>query len=430
MGPRTSLALGGRAKGRPAMARDVVGADCTGSGGAVVPEKRSSEYARFRRSYLMAFLCAASSDWLKGPYIYRFYEARGFQPQEITVLFAAGYLSSAFFGVVAGVLTDALGRRRMCLCFCALYTLHCALHAAEGFWLLLLARAVSGVATALLFSAFEAWLVAEHGRQFPERANELAGVFATQTQGNALAAVASGVAAQLAVLAMGYAGPFAVATPLLALCAREVRKWPENAGNGQRDPREVLRAALAGMNSVVARVGLLQCLFEGSMHVFVFLWTPCLQRSGHSVPHGLVFSLYMLCMMAGGRQCAGRFRPPLGWVFAVAAACLIAPRVSEGLWGNLAAFCCFEWCVGCYFPQIAVLRSRHLSNESRGATITLFRVPFNCIVVAVLVYGRALPPQAMLSFASGALACGALACWSLPKEASVGGSGPDAAKAD
>jgi len=408
------------------MARDVASVGAKADGTA--PYKPTAEYAAFRRSYLTAFLCAASSDWLKGPYIYRFYEARGFQPQEITILFAAGYMSSAFFGVIAGVMTDALGRRRMCLAFCALYMLHALMHAASSFWVLLLARAISGVATALLFSAFEAWVVSEHRKRFPEA--DLAGLFALQTQGNALAAVASGVAAQGAVAVCGYAGPFAVAMPLLAYCAYEVRKWPENVGGQQREPGRVLRAALGGINSVVARVGLLQCLFEGSMHVFVFLWTPCLQRSGLWVPHGLVFSLYMLCMMAGGRLCSSRLRPPLGLVYAAGAAALFAPSLTERLAPGLAAFCAFEGCVGCYFPQIALLRSEHLSDESRGATITLFRVPFNFIVVAVLVYGRALPPQAMLLFASGALALGSLAYWSLPKHAAAESGKRDGAKAD
>mmetsp|Transcript_12247 Transcript_12247/g.38377 ORF Transcript_12247/g.38377 Transcript_12247/m.38377 type:complete len:403 (-) Transcript_12247:295-1503(-) len=375
----------------------------------------SAEFVAFRRSYLAAFLCASGSDWLKGPYIYRLYEARGFAAHEITLLFATGYMSSAFFGLIAGMMTDALGRRRMCLCFCALYTLHCAMHALSSLWVLLLARAVSGVATALLFSAFEAWMVAEHGRRFP--GGDLAKVFALQTQGNALVAVAAGTVAQGAVWIAGYAAPFAVALPLLAYCSYEVCKWPENVGNGQGNLRAVAKSALATMDTVVARVGMLQCIFEASMHVFVFLWTPCLQRGGLRVPHGLIFSLYMLCMMLGGRACSSGLRPSLGLVFAISACCLMVPSVSEALWCNLAAFCCFECCVGCYFPQIAFLRSQHLREESRSATMTLFRVPFNCIVVAVLIWGRSSPPQVLLGCASCALLLGAAMHRTLPPEA-------------
>mmetsp|Transcript_104784 Transcript_104784/g.291815 ORF Transcript_104784/g.291815 Transcript_104784/m.291815 type:complete len:411 (-) Transcript_104784:111-1343(-) len=410
------------------MTHDVAAASSDGKSGHAMPKQATPEWMAFQRSFLTAFLCGTGSDWLKGPYIYRLYEARGFKPQEITLLFAAGYMSSAFFGLVAGVMTDALGRRRMCLVFCALYLMHCVMHALNGFVVLLVARAVSGVATALLFSAFEAWLVAEHARRFADA--DLAALFAVQTQGNALVAVAAGAAAQGAVLLGGYGAPLALGVPLLLRCAWEVGQWPENAGCSQRDLRAVTHAAMATMSWTVARVGLLQCLFEGSMHVFVFLWTPCLQRGGLHVPHGLIFSLYMLCMMLGGRLCSGRFRPPLGLIFGIAASCLATPCLTENLWCNLAAFCCFEWCVGCYFPQIALLRSHHLDDKSRGATITLFRVPFNCIVVAVLVWGRALPPQVMLLFASGGLALGSAVYLSLAAQIAVPPSKADASKAD
>eukprot|EP00933_Yihiella_yeosuensis_P022511 TRINITY_DN17736_c0_g2_i1.p1 TRINITY_DN17736_c0_g2~~TRINITY_DN17736_c0_g2_i1.p1 ORF type:complete len:382 (-),score=33.85 TRINITY_DN17736_c0_g2_i1:130-1116(-) len=312
-------------------------------------------------------------------------------------------------------MSDVLGRRRMCLVFCFLYMLHCALHVSGSFSFLLLARVISGVATALLFSAFEAWMVSEHRKRFPNR--NISDIFAIQTQGNALSAVVAGLIAQLSVMLGGYAAPMALAIPMLAYSASEVYRWPENVGSKSSNFFGVARKAIDTLNSNVARVGVLQCLFEGSMHVFVFLWTPCLQRAFDSqeVPNGLIFSLYMVCMMIGGWQCgpSSFWTPSLGITFAVAAASLMMPSVSYWSWGNLSAFCVFEWCVGCYFPQIAVLRSRYLCEETRSCTITLFRVPFNLIVVAVLLWGRYLPPEAMLRFASFALGLGALVFYSM-----------------
>jgi len=386
---------------------------------AQVSKDRDDEaFIEFRRSYLTAFLCGASSDWLKGPYIYRFYESNGFQPEDITLLFAAGYVSSAGFGLLAGLMSDALGRKRMCLAFCALYMVHCALHVFTSFRALLLARVISGVATSLLFSAFEAWMVAEHSKRFASR--KLAETFAMQTQGNALAAVVAGMVAQAAVAVGGYGAPMVVAVPLLSYAALEISKWPENVGCKRAGLVDVAFGVVATMDLAVARVGALQCLFEGSMHIFVFLWTPCLQRAsgGQEIPNGIVFSLYMVCMMLGGRQAlpSCRWQPSLGVIFLLAAVCLLMPSLSHGLWWNLAAFCGFEWCVGCYFPQIAVLRSEFLSEQTRSATMTLFRVPFNCIVVAMLIWGRSMPPEAMLRYAAAALAVGAGAFCTLPQK--------------
>lgn len=385
-------------------------------------DKPPADFKAFRRSYLTAFLCGAASDWLKGPYIYRLYESRGFSSEEITLLFAVGYVTSAVFGLLVGIMADAFGRRRMCLCFCLLYFFHCALHASGNFYVLLTARAVSGVATALLFSAFEAWMVAEHVKHFDS--GLLAETFAVQTQGNAVVAIASGLVAQAVVMIGGYGAPFLVAMPLLVYCAFEVSGWTENVGTEKRDFAAAAKAVGATMTPQVALVGALQCLFEGAMHVFVFLWTPCLKRDGGSseVPHGLIFSLYMVCVMIGGSNVApeSKLRPSLGLVYVIGAVCLAIPSLSESFWSNLLAFCGFEWCVGCYFPQIALLRAQYLSERSRGATLTLFRVPFNFVVVIVLIWGRAFPPQMLLRGACGALATGAAAFFCLRSPASRG----------
>eukprot|EP00747_Dinoflagellata_sp_TGD_P184042 gnl/TRDRNA2_/TRDRNA2_39360_c0_seq1.p1 gnl/TRDRNA2_/TRDRNA2_39360_c0~~gnl/TRDRNA2_/TRDRNA2_39360_c0_seq1.p1 ORF type:complete len:403 (-),score=74.08 gnl/TRDRNA2_/TRDRNA2_39360_c0_seq1:140-1348(-) len=384
--------------------------------GAAKSGPRSSDFFAFRRSYLTAYLCGTAADWLKGPYIYRFYEARGFSPDEITILFVAGYASSACFGLMAGMMGDAFGRRRMCLVFCALYAAHALMHLFHSFAVLLAARVLSGVATALLFSAFEAWMVCEHGKMFPD--DDLEAIFAVQTQGNALVAVTSGLVAQGAVAVGGYVAPFAAAIPALCTCAFQVVRWPENVGNQQREVRAMVQTALSTMNSVVLRVGAMQSLFEGSMHIFVFLWTPCLARGGTEVPHGFVFAVYMLCMMAGGRYSRSKwFRLPLGVVFAIAGLCLFVPAAVDNLWFNLTAFCGFEWCVGCYYPQMAMLRSKHLDNKTRNATMTLFRVPLNFIVVFVLIWGRSVEPRRMLVFTTVCLFINTALYYSISLEA-------------
>merc|ERR1712124_229605 len=168
-------------------------------------------------------------------------------------------------------------------------------------------------------------------------------------------------------------------------------QWPENVGSKAKNMSQVARNVIAQLDTGVVRVGALQCAFEGSMHIFVFLWTPCLQVGGQALPYGLVFSLYMVCMMIGGWQSSPSnyyWQPSLAAVFSVAAFALLVPSALQSVWWRLAGFCCFEWCVGCYFPQIALLRSELLHEQTRSATITLFRVPFNCIVVVTLLWGR------------------------------------------
>ena len=54
------------------------------------------------------------------------------------------------------------GRKRAGLLYVATYTLGCLTKHGNNFGVLLVGRIFCGVATSLLYSAFESWLVAEH----------------------------------------------------------------------------------------------------------------------------------------------------------------------------------------------------------------------------------------------------------------------------
>jgi len=56
------------------------------------------------------------------------------------------------------------GRKRACVTYCITYILSCMTKHSPQYKVLLLGRILGGVATSLLFSAFESWLVAEHNR--------------------------------------------------------------------------------------------------------------------------------------------------------------------------------------------------------------------------------------------------------------------------
>jgi len=54
------------------------------------------------------------------------------------------------------------GRKRAALIYCVTYTLGCLTKHVNNFWVLCGGRVLCGIATSLLFSAFESWLVSEH----------------------------------------------------------------------------------------------------------------------------------------------------------------------------------------------------------------------------------------------------------------------------
>lgn len=133
-----------------------------------------------------------AGDWLQGPYVYYLYSTYGYGKGEIGQLFIAGFGSSMLFGTIVGSLADKQwddfsvyyciflrtchsffsvshasypeirGRKRACVTYCITYILSCITKHSPQYKVLMLGRILGGIATSLLFSAFESWLVAEH----------------------------------------------------------------------------------------------------------------------------------------------------------------------------------------------------------------------------------------------------------------------------
>ena len=208
---------------------------------------------------------------------------------------------------------DRYGRKRMCLAYAVVYSLACLTKHSPRFGVLLAGRVLAGVATSLLFSAFEAWLVAAHAAKGFDAAL-LGSVFSDATlYGNGLAAIVAGVVASLLVdgLGLGLTAPFDLAILCFSAGGALVAfRWDENFGAARRAEAGSLTAQLKVALGVVRRdrrvllLGGCQALFEATMYTFVFLWTPALSPRGESVPHGFVFATFMLCCMIGS-SCVG-----------------------------------------------------------------------------------------------------------------------------
>ncbi|CAI0441799.1 unnamed protein product [Linum tenue] len=111
----------------------------------------------FKNNYLVVYSLMMAGDWLQGPYVYYLYSQYGYGKGDIGQLFIAGFGSSMLFGTIVGS-----GRKRACVTYCITYILSCITKHSPHYKVLMLGRVLGGIATSLLFSAFESWLVAEH----------------------------------------------------------------------------------------------------------------------------------------------------------------------------------------------------------------------------------------------------------------------------
>lgn len=356
-------------------------------------------FGGFQVKYLAIYLINMAADWLQGPYIYALYESYGFEKGDIALLFIAGFFSSMVFGTFVGAAADKYGRKLMCVLFGLFYAASCITKLWADFYILLLGRILSGIATSLLFSVFEAWMVYEHNKR-GFSSEGLSQTFSYATFGNGIVAILSGLGSSAVAEKYGYVGPFMVALGLLLLGSILVfLLWGENYGDTTVDVSGTFSNAVNTLktDSKVMLLGIVQSLFEASMYTFVFMWTPALQeteedgREPEPLPFGLIFASYMVAIMLGSSvfkilvvkyhvvaESVGKF------VFGTAACSLLIPVITSNKSLITLAFITFEMMCGMYFPCMGTLRGKYVPEASRAAIMNIFRVPLNLLVVLVL----------------------------------------------
>eukprot|EP00854_Cymbomonas_tetramitiformis_P021749 gene21749-26160_t len=407
-------------------------------------EKMATIFLAFRNNYLVVYSLMMAGDWLQGPYVYALYSHYGYSKGDIGKLFIAGFGSSMIFGTIVGSLADKYGRKKCALTYVVTYILSCVTKHSPDYWILMLGRFFGGIATSLLFSAFESWLVAEHFKRGFE-AQWLSNTFSKAVfLGNGLMAILCGLLANFLVdnLHLGPVAPFDASATVLLIGGIVIHTtWSENFGdNSGNVPLSVQfsKAATAiASDPKIALLGAMQSLFEGSMYTFVFLWTPALSPRGEDIPHGFIFATMMLACMCGSSIAArlmNKSGPPaekyMQYVFVLSAFALLIPvwfsvqdiPVVEGIHVGgitfdgqvqLFGFLVFEACVGIFWPSIMSMRSKYIPEESRSTIMNFFRIPLNLFVCIVLYNVSMFSLASMFAMCSSFLLVAAACQWKL-----------------
>ncbi|KAK6011433.1 hypothetical protein OSTOST_23478, partial [Ostertagia ostertagi] len=249
---------------------------------------------------LYEYVMLSAGDWLQGPHVYALYQSYGMSKHQIELLFIAGFGSSLLFGTVIGSFADKFGRRNNCVIYGILYGCSCITKHFASIEILMVGRFLGGIATSILYSAFESWLVYEHNKRgFSE--NLLGTIFSHAALGNSLIAILSGVAAQFAL-----SNAYVIRAPfdcLLMVCSDEcllyLKTWrPKITAMKRLLASTFLQSIRTNVN--VLCLGLVQSLFEGSMYTFVLEWTPALSQATFApIPHGYIFASFMVATMMG-----------------------------------------------------------------------------------------------------------------------------------
>ncbi|KAJ3015962.1 UNVERIFIED_CONTAM: Molybdate-anion transporter [Siphonaria sp. JEL0065] len=410
------------------------------SGDHTGDSKTEARLMSFRINFLTVYLLNMFGDWLQGPYLYALYRSYGYSVGAIGQLFVFGFLSSAIFGTLIGSMADKYGRRNLSYVFAVSYALSCATKLSPNFAILAFGRILGGIATSLLFSVFESWMISEHfSRGFSEA--ELSDTFAYTTFGNGLAAILSGIVANSAVDRYGLVTPFVIAIGFFgAALVLVVFTWNENFG-AQKDPTSehsgTFGSLVQGFTVIrndfsMFATGMTQSFFEGSMYIFIFMWSVAVEAivpKGTSVPYGIIFASFMVSTMMGsvffgflmgaGNKWRAESILQLSLVIAVVSFILIILFEKNEFILNL-SFNLYEFCIGLYFPAMGTVRSQYIPESVRSSVMNIFRIPLNLIVVVILFESHSLSHSAVFTVCTG-LILGCLALqWALGAKAGSG----------
>lgn len=241
----------------------------TSGKGASLP----ANFLAFRTNYLVVYALMMAGDWLQGPYVYALYKHYGYGTGDIGKLFIAGFGSSMIFGTIVGSLADRYGRKLAGLTYVATYIASCITKHWSDYGVLMLGRFFGGIATSLLFTAFESWLVSEHfSRNYdPEWLN---GTFSKAIFiGNGVVSIVAGLLANYLVTDMNFGpvAPFDAAATFLAIGGVIIAlTWTENRGavNANVSLEASFSAAKHAIfnDKKVLYLGAMQSLFEAAMY--------------------------------------------------------------------------------------------------------------------------------------------------------------------
>jgi len=195
----------------------------------------------------------------------------------------------------------------------------------------------------------------------------------------------------------GYLMPFDVAIVCLLIGGAYVAmNWEENYGSANNSI-EQLKSFGEGAQMICTDMRMALCcvcvaLFESSMFIFVFNWTPVLSQGPDAPPFGMIFATFMMACMIGASVSALCSNVPATKMLCGAtlgSAVMIVPAwigMSQALTKyNFWVFVAFEFCVGMYFPSICTLKSMAVPESHRSTIYNIFRAPMNLIVIATLL---------------------------------------------
>ncbi|GAB1315841.1 Molybdate-anion transporter [Madurella fahalii] len=245
----------------------------------------------------------------------------------------------------------------------------------------------------------------EEGEEEVGAEEEMGKVFGIMSSLNSIVAIACGVGSEWLVARAGTRkAPFWAAAAVLGLTAVVIAaSWQENYGQTGGDKtkekkdsttKSNFRTVLS--NPRVLALGAASTVFEGSMYLFVFFWTPALksvQSSQGDLPYGVIFSSFMAATLASSlafniiteKRLMGHVSLLVA-ILGASAGCFFLSANPRSEQSAFWVFCLFEAAVGMYWPCMGFLKGKLIDDGVRAQVYGMLRIPLNVFVVVSLLF--------------------------------------------
>lgn len=150
----------------------------------------------------------------------------------------------------------------------------------------------------------------------------------------------------------------------------------------------------------VLTVGIIESLYQAVLNIFIFAWTPILQRStDHEFNPGMIFINFVFLIILGTKlyeiliiHLKGNLYLAVSLALAIEIFCFGVIYVKDIFEVRFIMCACINGICGFYLPSNSIIKSKILPEKYRSLLMSLFRVPLNIYVIAVLVYIKEMDP--------------------------------------
>ena len=374
-------------------------------------------FLTFQQRYVPIYLLAVLGDWLQGPYLYRLYHSYGYVERQVVVIYISGLVSAAMVSPVRDLFANRYGRKRAAIMLSLLYALSCLFNMFGNYGLLIIGRCLAGIASSLLFSTLDSWYIYQHSQVFDFPKEWIPVTFSHIAFGSSVMAVVAGLLADLLVrwAGLSFVSPFIISIPvLISVAGLVLGLWEESKKAELVDvsSEKIKKECSSGLkeilvNPLVFLVGTIQSLFESTLFVFMFIWTPAIggrllsdtvRIQLSDMPLGVAFASFMVCSVLGGLICdhlTNRLSLPYSSIlpttcvvsaifFALVALFDWSIHEPHHSWA-LVCLQLFQLACGFYYPVMRRLRETTLPDENKASITNWFRVPLTLVSALALL---------------------------------------------